>query len=201
MFEKFTDKARRVIVQAQEESRALRYTYVGTEHILLALMRGDRGTAVHVLTDMGITEDQVRDQLGLTVQAGLVPVTGHIPFTPQAKKSLELSLREALQLGDSYIGTEHLLLGLIRQDEGPAAQALRELGVDLDTARAETIRLHPEMPTTVKVAQVPGEPDESDEPDEPDEPVQAEVESLREEISRLRALLRRHQIDPDEGGA
>jgi ATP-dependent Clp protease ATP-binding subunit ClpA len=191
MFEKFTDKARRVIVQAQEESRALRYTYVGTEHILLALMRGDRGTAVHVLTDMGITEDQVRDQLGLTVQAGLVPVTGHIPFTPQAKKSLELSLREALQLGDSYIGTEHLLLGLIRQDEGPAAQALRELGVDLDTTRAEIIRLHPEMPTTVKVAKVLGEPDE---------PVQAEVASLREEISRLRALLRRHQIDPGEGG-
>jgi ATP-dependent Clp protease ATP-binding subunit ClpC len=192
MFEKFTDKARRVIVQAQEESRALRYTYVGTEHILLALMRGGRGTAVHVLTDMGITEDQVRDQLGLTVQAGLVPPTGHIPFTPGAKKTLELSLREALQLGDSYIGTEHLLLGLIRQDEGPAAQALRELGVDLDTTRAEIIRLHPEMPTTVKVAKVLGEPDE---------PVQAEVASLREEISRLRALLRRHQIDPDEGGA
>jgi ATP-dependent Clp protease ATP-binding subunit ClpA len=190
MFEKFTDRARLVIVQAQEESRALRYTYVGPEHILLALMRGG-GMAVQVLTDQGITEDRVRDQLGLTVQAGLVPPTGHIPFTPGAKKTLELSLREALQLGDSYIGTEHLLLGLIRQDEGPAAQALRELGVDLDTTRAEIIRLHPEMPTTVKVAKVLGEPDE---------PVQAEVASLREEISRLRALLRRHQIDPDEGG-
>jgi ATP-dependent Clp protease ATP-binding subunit ClpA len=190
MFEKFTDRARLVIVQAQEESRALRYTYVGPEHILLALMRGG-GMAVHVLTDQGITEDRVRDQLGLTVQAGLVPPTGHIPFTPGAKKTLELSLREALQLGDSYIGTEHLLLGLIRQDEGPAAQALRELGVDLDTTRAEIIRLHPEMPTTVKVAKVLGEPDE---------PVRAEVESLREEISRLRALLRRHQIDPGEGG-
>ena len=192
MFEKFTDRARRVIVQAQEESRALRCTYVGPEHILLALMRDDRGMAVRVLTDRGITEDRVRDQLGLTVQAGLVPPTGHIPFTPGAKKTLELSLREALQLGDSYIGTEHLLLGLIRQDEGPAAQALRELSVDLDTTRAEIIRLQPEMPTTVKVAKVLGEPDE---------PVQAEVESLREEISRLRALLRRHQIDPDEGGA
>jgi ATP-dependent Clp protease ATP-binding subunit ClpA len=190
MFEKFTDRARLVIVQAQEESRALRYTYVGPEHILLALMRGG-GMAVQVLTDQGITEDRVRDQLGLTVQAGLVPPTGHIPFTPGAKKTLELSLREALQLGDSYIGTEHLLLGLIRQDEGPAAQALRELGVDLDTTRAEIIRLHPEMPTTVKVAKVLGEPDE---------PVRAEVESLREEISRLRALLRRHQIDPGEGG-
>jgi ATP-dependent Clp protease ATP-binding subunit ClpC len=193
MFEKFTDRARLVIVQAQEESRALRYTYVGPEHILLALMRGG-GMAVQVLTDQGITEDRVRDQLGLTVQAGLVTPTGHIPFTPGAKKTLELSLREALQLGDSYIGTEHLLLGLIRQEEGPAAQALRELGVDLDTTRAEIIRLHPEMPTTVKVAKVLGEPDE------PDEPVQAEVASLREEISRLRALLRRHQIDPDEGG-
>jgi ATP-dependent Clp protease ATP-binding subunit ClpC len=188
MFEKFTDKARLVIVRAQEESRALRYTYVGTEHILLALMHG-RGTAVHVLTDQGITEDRVRDQLGLTVQAGLVPPTGHIPFTPQAKKTLELSLREALQLGDSHIGTEHLLLGLIRQDEGPAARALRELGANLDTARAEIIRLHPEMPTAVQVAKVLGEPDE---------PVRAEVESLREEIGRLRALLRRHHIDPDE---
>jgi ATP-dependent Clp protease ATP-binding subunit ClpC len=189
MFEKFTDKARLVIVRAQEESRALRYTYVGPEHILLALMRDDRGMAVHVLTDQGITEDRVRDQLGLTVQAGLVPPTGHIPFTPRAKKTLELSLRESRQLGDSHIGTEHLLLGLIRQDEGPAAQALRELGADLDTARAEIIRLHPEMPTTVKTAKVFGEPDE---------PVRAEVESLREEITRLRALLRRHQIDPDE---
>jgi ATP-dependent Clp protease ATP-binding subunit ClpC len=188
MFEKFTDKARLVIVRAQEESRALRYTYVGTEHILLALMHS-RGTAVHVLTDQGITEDRVRDQLGLTVQAGLVPPTGHIPFTPRAKKALELSLREALQLGDSHIGTEHLLLGLIRQDEGPAARALRELGANLDTARAEIIRLHPEMPTTVQVAKVLGEPDE---------PVRAEVESLREEIGRLRALLRRHHIDPDE---
>ena len=188
MFEKFTDKARLVIVRAQEESRALNHDHVGTEHILLALMHG-RGTAVHVLTDQGITEDRVRDQLGLTVQAGLVPPTGRIPFTPQAKKTLELSLRESRQLHDSHIGTEHLLLGLIRQDEGPAAQALRELGADLDTARAEIIRLRPEMPTTVQVAKVLGEPDE---------PVRAEVESLREEISRLRALLRRHHIDPDE---
>ena len=83
-------------------------------------------------------------------RAGLVSAAGHIPFTPGAKKTLELSLREALQLGDSYIGTEHLLLGLIRQDEGPAAQALRELSVDLDTTRAEIIRLHPERPSTVK---------------------------------------------------
>jgi ATP-dependent Clp protease ATP-binding subunit ClpC len=193
MFEKFTDKARLVIVRAQEESRALNHDHVGTEHILLALVHDSRGTAVHVLTDLGISEARVREQLNLSsVPEGQDRPSGHIPFSPGAKKTLELSLREALQLGDSHIGTEHLLLGLIRQDEDPAAQALRELGADLDTARAEIIRLHPEMPTTVKVAKVLGEPDE---------PVQAEVESLREEISRLRALLRRHQIDPDEGGA
>jgi ATP-dependent Clp protease ATP-binding subunit ClpC len=190
MFEKFTDKARLVIVRAQEESRALNHDHVGTEHILLALVHDSRGTAVHLLTDLGITEGRVREQLNLSVRDGQDSPSGHIPFTPQAKKTLELSLREALELGDSHIGTEHLLLGLIRQDEGPAAQALRELGADLDTARAEIIRLHPEMPTPVKVAKVLGEPDE---------PVRAEVESLREEISRLRALLRRHQIDPDEG--
>jgi ATP-dependent Clp protease ATP-binding subunit ClpC len=189
MFEKFTDRARLVIVRAQEESRALHHDHVGTEHILLALMLASRGMAAHVLTGMGITEGRVRDQLNLSVGDDQDPRPGHIPFTPRAKKTLELSLREALQLGDSYIGTEHLLLGLIRQDEGPAAQALRELGVDLDTTRAEIIRLHPEMPTPVKVAKVLGEPDE---------PVRAEVDSLREEISRLRALLRRHDIDPDE---
>jgi ATP-dependent Clp protease ATP-binding subunit ClpC len=188
MFEKFTDRARLVIVRAQEESRALNHDHVGTEHILLALMHGG-GTAVHVLTDMGISEGRVRDQLNLSVRDDQDPPSGHIPFTPRAKKALELSLREALQLGDSHIGTEHLLLGLIRQDDGPAARTLRELGANLDTARAEIIRLHPEMPTTVQVAKVLGEPDE---------PVRAEVESLREEIGRLRALLRRHHIDPDE---
>ena len=190
MFEKFTDKARLVIVRAQEESRALNHDHVGTEHILLALVHDNRGTAAHVLTALGISEGRVREQLNLSVRDGQDPPSGHVPFTPRAKKTLELSLREARQLGDSHIGTEHLLLGLIRQDEGPAAQALRELGADLDTARTEIIRLHPEMPTTVEVAKVLGEPDE---------PVRAEVESLREEISRLRALLRRHQIDPDEG--
>jgi ATP-dependent Clp protease ATP-binding subunit ClpC len=190
MFEKFTDRARLVIVRAQEESRALNHDYVGTEHILLALVHDGHGTAVHVLTGMGITEGRVRDQLNLPVRDDQDRPSGHIPFTPRAKKVLELSLREALQLSDSYIGTEHLLLGLIRQGDGQAAQALRALGADLDTARAEVIRLHPEMPTSVKVARVLGEPDE---------PVQIEVESLRDEISRLRALLRRHDIDPDEG--
>jgi ATP-dependent Clp protease ATP-binding subunit ClpC len=140
MFEKFTDRARLVIVQAQEESRALHHDHVGTEHILLALMHS-RGMAVHVLTAMGITEDQARQHLDLALRPGQDSPSGHVPFTPQAKKSLELSLREAMQLGDSYIGTEHLLLGLIREDEGSAAQALRELGADLDTARAEIIRL------------------------------------------------------------
>ncbi len=203
MFERFTDRARRTIVQAQEESRALRHDYIGPEHILLALVHEGQGLGLRMLTDLGITEDRVRDQLNLTANTDHDPPSGHIPFTPQAKQTLELSLREALQLGDRHIGTEHILLGLIRQDEGPATDALQKLGVTLDEARIQMIRLRPAGSGRTRVATEPGEPGEIvqalDEPLRPEaESMRAGVESLRQEIGRLRALLQRHGIDPDE---
>jgi ATP-dependent Clp protease ATP-binding subunit ClpC len=208
MFERFTDRARRTIVQAQEESRALHHTYIGPEHILLALMHEGGGLGRRVLTELGITEERVRDQLGLTMDPEVESPPGHIPFTPQAKKTLELSLREALQLSDSHIGTEHILLGLIRQDEGRAAQALQELGADLETARAQMLALRPEVFGEVRVAQRPrageglGEGlDEGLDEARRAEAVQAENETLRQEVSRLRELLQRHSIDPDEDSA
>lgn len=206
MFERFTDRARRAIVTAQEESRALHHTYIGPEHLLLAVTNPEiGGLGVRMLTDLGITREQVRDQLGLVADPELEPPRGHIPFTPEAKKTLELSLREALQLSDSHIGTEHLVLGLIRQDEGPAARALRELGADLNSARIKLFRLRPEMPGAVRVARAGGLGSEADE--EPDllgdrvEPMRADLDGLRQEVSRLRGLLERHNIDPDEDDA
>jgi ATP-dependent Clp protease ATP-binding subunit ClpA len=199
MFERFTDRARRTIVQAQEESRALHHNHIGPEHILLALVHEGGGLGLRVLTDLGITEEKVRDQLGLTVNQELDPPPGHIPFTPLAKQTLELSLREALQLSDSHIGTEHILLGLIRQDEGAAASALQELGMDLDAARVRVIRLRPEVFSEVRVAQrarAGGEPDEPGRAEA--ETMRAENEALRQEVGRLRALLQQHEVDPDE---
>jgi ATP-dependent Clp protease ATP-binding subunit ClpC len=204
MFERFTDRARRTIVQAQEESRALHHNYIGPEHILLALVReGDGGgSGRQVLTDMGITEGRVRDQLGLAVDSEVESPTGHIPFTPQAKKTLELSLREALQLGDSHIGTEHILLGLIRQDDGLASDALRDLGVDLDTARARLIQLHSEAFGEGLVARPLRAGEKLDEPQRVAvETMQGEVAALRQEVSRLRTLLLQHEINPDEDSA
>lgn len=204
MFERFTDRARRTIVQAQEESRALHHNHIGPEHILLALVReGDGGgSGRRVLTDMGITEARVRDQLGLAVDPEVESPTGHIPFTPQAKKTLELSLREALQLGDPHIGTEHILLGLIRQDDGLASDALRDLGVDLDTARARLIQLQSEAFGEGLVARPLRAGEGLDEPQRVTaETMQGEVAALRQEVSRLRALLQRHSIDPDEDSA
>ena len=142
MFERFTDRARRVVVLAQEEARMLNHDYIGTEHILLGLIHEGNGVAARALEALGITDEAVRQQIGETVGRGKKPArSGHIPFTAQAKKSLELSLREALQLGHHYIGTEHILLGLIREGEGPAAQVLTAMGADLDTVREQVIEL------------------------------------------------------------
>ena len=141
MFEKFTDKARRVVVLAQEEAKMLNHNYIGTEHILLGLIHEGEGVAAKSLEALGVSLDAVREQVQEIIGQGQQAPTGHIPFTPRAKKVLELSLREALQLGHSYIGTEHLLLGLIREGEGVAAQVLVKLGADTNRVRQQVIQL------------------------------------------------------------
>ena len=141
MFERFTDRARRVVVLAQEEARMLNHNYIGTEHILLGLIHEGEGVAAKALESMGISLDAVRQQVEEIIGQGQQSPSGHIPFTPRAKKVLELSLREALQLGHNYIGTEHILLGLIREGEGVAAQVLVKLGADLNKVRQQVIQL------------------------------------------------------------
>ena len=143
MFERFTDRARRVVVLAQEEARQLDHGYIGTEHLLLGLLLEDEGMAARALDGLGVSRPAARDQVLKMVGRGEGAQAGHIPFTPRAKKALELSLREALQLGHNHIGTEHILLGLIREGEGVAAQVLADLGVDLDRARAKVAELVP----------------------------------------------------------
>ena len=141
MFERFTDRARRVIVLAQEEAKLLNHNYIGTEHILLGLIHEGEGVAAKALEQLDISLDAVRAQVTEIIGTGQQPPTGHIPFTPRAKKMLELSLRESLQLGHNYIGTEHILLGLIREGEGVAAQVLVKLGADLNRVRQAVIQL------------------------------------------------------------
>ncbi|GDX23681.1 ATP-dependent Clp protease ATP-binding protein [Actinomycetes bacterium] len=141
MFERFTDRARRVVVLAQEEARMLNHNYIGTEHILLGLIHEGEGVAAKALESLGISLEAVRAQVEEIIGQGQQAPSGHIPFTPRAKKVLELSLREALQLGHNYIGTEHILLGLIREGEGVAAQVLVKLGADLNRVRQQVIQL------------------------------------------------------------
>ena len=141
MFERFTDRARRVVVLAQEEARMLNHNYIGTEHILLGLIHEGEGVAAKALESLNISLEAVRQQVEEIIGQGQAAPTGHIPFTPRAKKVLELSLREALQLGHNYIGTEHILLGLIREGEGVAAQVLQKLGADLNRVRQQVIQL------------------------------------------------------------
>ena len=141
MFERFTDRARRVVVLAQEEARLLNHNYIGTEHILLGLIHEGEGVAAKALESLGISLESVRGQVEEIIGQGGNSPSGHIPFTPRAKKVLELSLREALQLGHNYIGTEHILLGLIREGEGVAAQVLVKLGADLARVREQVIQL------------------------------------------------------------
>jgi ATP-dependent Clp protease ATP-binding subunit ClpC len=130
MFERFTDRARRVVVLAQEEARLLNHNYIGTEHLLLGLIHESEGVAAKALEGLGISLEAVRAQVEESIGQGQRAPTGHIPFTPRAKKVLELSLREALQLGHNYMGTEHILLGLLREGEGVAAQVLAAVGAD-----------------------------------------------------------------------
>src|ERR671913_86624 len=141
MFERFTDRARRVVVLAQEEARMLSHNYIGTEHILLGLIHEGEGVAAKAMESLGISLEAVRAQVEEIIGQGQQAPSGHIPFTPRAKKVLELSLREALQLGHNYIGTEHILLGLIREGEGVAAQVLVKLGADLNRVRQQVLQL------------------------------------------------------------
>ena len=141
MFERFTDRARRTVVLAQEEARLLQHNYIGTEHILLGLIREGEGVAAKALESLGIGLEAVRQQVEEIIGRGQQAPSGHIPFTPRAKKVLELSLREALQLSHDYIGTEHILLGLIREGDGVAAQVLVMLGCDLNRTRRQVIQM------------------------------------------------------------
>ncbi|HXJ64105.1 MAG TPA: Clp protease N-terminal domain-containing protein, partial [Actinomycetota bacterium] len=141
MFERFTDRARRVVVLAQGEARMLNHSYIGTEHILLGLVGEGDGVAAKALEQLGISLEGVRAQVLEIIGEGDAEPTGHIPFTPRAKKILELSLREAQQLQHKYIGTEHILLGVVREGEGVAAQVLGKLGADLISVRQQVINL------------------------------------------------------------
>jgi hypothetical protein len=141
MFERFTDRARRVVVLAQEEARMLNHNYIGTEHILLGLIREGEGVAARALESLGISLEAARQQVEEIIGQGQHAPSGHIPFTPRAKRVLELSLRESRQLGHNYIGTEHILLGLLREGEGVAAQVLVRLGADLNRVRQQVIQL------------------------------------------------------------
>ena len=142
MFERFTDRSRRVVVLAQEEARMFNHEYVGTEHILLGLIREDGGVAAQALESLEITEEAARQQVEEIVGRGQAgPARGHLPFTPQGKKVLQLSLREAVALGHGYVGTEHILLGLVREDDGVATRALNGLGVDPNRIRQQVIQL------------------------------------------------------------
>ncbi len=141
MFQRFTDRARQVVVLAQVEARRLDHNWIGTEHILLGLIDEGGGVAAKALESLGIGLDPVRQQVEEIIGRGQQAPSGHIPFTPRAKKVLELSLRESMQLGHDYIGTEHILLGLLREGDGVAAQVLVRLGADLDRVRQQVIRL------------------------------------------------------------
>jgi Clp amino terminal domain, pathogenicity island component len=171
MFERFTDRARRVVVLAQEEARMLNHNYIGTEHILLGLIHEGEGVAAKALESLGISLEAVRQQVEEIIGQGQQAPSGHIPFTPRAKKVLELSLREALQLGHNYIGTEHILLGLIREGEGVAAQVLVRLGADLNRVREQVIQLLHGYPSATKAARAAAAP--------------APPSSLEQQVARL----------------
>jgi hypothetical protein len=139
MFERFTERARQVVVLAQDEARGLKHNYIGTEHLLLGLLREEEGLAARVLESLDVTVEEVRAQVARIVGQGDEATTGQIPFTPRAKKVLDLSLREAKSLGHNYIGTEHILLGLVRENEGVAARILLDFDADAVTVREQIL--------------------------------------------------------------
>jgi len=196
MFERFTNRARNVVKLAQEDARRLDHGHIGTEHLLLGLLGEPEGVGAKALVALGVSLEAMRADVERIVGRGEGAPTGHIPFTRRAKKVLELSLREALKLHHNYIGTEHIVLGLVREGEGVAAKILVESGADLSEIRQEVLRL-----LSTGIADRAGaEP--------PKERLIADIEALYEEIvrlatevDRLTALLREHGIEPDGGTA
>jgi ATP-dependent Clp protease ATP-binding subunit ClpC len=212
MFERFTDRARRVVALAKEEAKRLKHNYIGTEHILLGLLHEGEGVAAKALESLGISLDAVRQQVEEIIGQGQQEPSGHIPFTPRAKKVLELSLREAVQLGDNSIGTGHVLLGLIREGDGVAVQMMINLGADPGSIRQ---RVHQELRNSP--GDDPATPSTLTAPPTPSTPAAARmrlemrhrkevqdyldtIARLRAEIARLRAVLDEHGIDPGESG-
>ena len=195
MFERFTDRARRVVVLAQEEARLLNHNYIGTEHLLLGLIREGEGVAARVLEALGVTLAAVRQEVEGIIGRGQQPPVEHVPFTPRAKKVLELSLREALELGHEYIGTEHILLGLLREGNGVAAQILVQRGADFNRVRQEVLQLLAGQ-AEISGAISPG----AAEPQTLAELTQlsGRAQQLSAEVERLRGLLRQHGIDPGD---
>ena len=187
VFERFTDQARRAVVLAQEEARLLNHNFIGTEHVLLGLLQVD-DTGQRLLDGLGLDFEATRARIEERTEPRPESPGGHIPFTPDAKKALELSLREALQLGDHFIGTEHLLLGLLREGEGLAAKILRESGADLEALRRAVSQMGSETgrgefdPEEREMIEIPAE----------------HFVRLVGEVARLRDLLRHHGIDPGE---
>ena len=199
MFERFTDRARRVVVLAQSEARLLNHNYIGTEHLLLGMINEGHGVAAKALESLGISLEIARGEVEEIIGQGQSAPTGHIPFTPRAKKVLELALRESRYLGHNYIGTEHILLGLVREGDGVAAQILRKLGGDLAGVRQAVINLlsgYSEQP--------PGTEARVKEPDPPDPgtwPLCPRCRSSLEETASHRVLDLRPPGGKGESGA
>jgi hypothetical protein len=193
LFQRFTEPARRAVTGAQEEAREFGHNYVGTEHLLLGLLRVRDGVAARALESFGVSHEAVQAQVERIIGRGPGAPRGHVPFTPRSKKVLELALREALQLGHNYIGTEHVLLGLVREGEGVAAQILVRLGADLPRVRQQVAELLEEAPRrTAEHKQLVLEELGA---------VFDQNERLFAEVQRLRDLLARHGIDPDGGAS
>ena len=195
MFERFTSQSRRVVVLAQEEARKLNHGWIGTEHLLLGLLAEGQDTAARVLASADITLEAVRREVEALIGRGEQPPSGHIPFTPRAKKCLELSLREALQRGDNYIGTGHLLLALMRERDGAAVKVLEKLGANLGQLREQVLL---ELENQPEEQDLPGEPVQLR--SRPRDEGPSVVAHLQAEIARLRAVLREHDIDPGQPG-
>jgi len=155
VFERFTERARQVVVLAQEEARGLKHNYIGTEHLLLGLFREEEGVAARVLESLKVTLEDVRGQVARIIGEGDDVTSDQIPFTPRAKKVLELSMREALSLGHNYIGTEHILLGIARENEGVAARILLDYGIDAERIRNAVIETLGRVPGTAVARAVP----------------------------------------------